>query len=454
MVSGLTSNDFVLAPSALGINILDELIAEGGSGTKTLIFTVTRTGGTASFSVDYATANGTATAGEDYITQSGTLSFAGGETTKTISIIINGDTQAEPNETFFVDLSNATNGATIADAQGVGTILNDDHPVFDPAVLGLSAFSYDAGGWFSQNQYPRALADANGDGQADIVGFASDGTYVALATGGGHFAAPFVSLAIFGAAPAGGGWFSQDQYPRALADVNGDNQADIVGFASDGAYVALATGGGHFAAPFLALSIFGAAPAGGGWFSQDQYPRALADVNGDNQADIIGFASDGAYVALATGGGHFAAPFLALSIFGAAPAGGGWFSQDQYPRALADVNGDNQADIVGFASDGAYVALATGGGHFAAPFLALSTFGASPAGGGWTSQDLYPRELADVNGDSTADIVGFGALGTWVAHGGSSGIFGPAESVSRISEPPTSRADGRVTIPIPDSWRT
>ncbi len=299
--------------------------------------------------------------------------------------------------------------------------------MFDRAVLGLSAFSSDAGGWFSQNQYPRALADANGDGLADIVGFASDGTYVALTTGGGHFAAPFVSLAIFGAAPAGGGWFSQDQYPRELADVDDDGKADIVGFASDGAYVTLAAGGGHFAPPFLALPIFGASSTGGGWMSQDQYPRALADVNGDGKADIVGFGSDGAYVALATGGGHFAAPLLALSIFGASPAGGGWTGQDQYPRALADVNGDGNADIVGFGAGGAYVALATGGGHFAVPVLALPVFGAAAAGGGWTSQDEYPRELADVNGDGRADIVGFGALGTWVAHGNGNGTFDPAE---------------------------
>ncbi len=386
---------------------------------------MTRTSGTAAFSIDYQTANGTATAGDDYIASSGALQFAAGETTKAISITINGDTTAEPNETFFVNLSDATNGATIGDAQGVGTIFNDDHPVFEPAVLGLSAFSYGAGGWFSQNQYPRALADVNGDGQADIVGFASDGAYVALAGGGGHFASPFLAVPIFGAAPAGGGWFSQNQYPRALADVNGDSQADIVGFGSDGAYVALATGGGHFAAPLLALPIFGGAPAGG-WTGQDQYPRALADVNGDGLADIVGFGSDGAYVALATGGGHFAAPFLALPIFGAAPVGGGWTGQDQYPRALADVNGDGLADIVGFGAGGAYVALATGGGHFAAPTLVLPVFGADPAGGGWVNQDQYPRELADVNGDGRADIVGFGALGTWVAHGTGGGTFDPA----------------------------
>jgi hypothetical protein len=50
---------------------------------------------------------------------------------------------------------------------------------------------------------------------------------------------------------------------------------------------------------------------------------------------------------------------------------------------------------------------------FAAPILALNTFGT--AAGGWTSQDLYPRLLGDVNGDGRADIVGFGAAGVYTA---------------------------------------
>jgi hypothetical protein len=60
---------------------------------------------------------------------------------------------------------------------------------------------------------------------------------------------------------------------------------------------------------------------------------------------------------------------------------------------------------------GVCVSLATGGGHFAAPTFELAAFGASAGAGGWTSQDLYPRTLADVNGDGTADIVGFASNG-------------------------------------------
>ena len=100
------------------ISINDVTITEGNSGTKVATFTVSRSGGTAAFDVNFATANGTATAGSDYVAQpTGTLSFAAGDLTKTISVTINGDTTVEPDETFFVNLSGATNGGTIVDAK-------------------------------------------------------------------------------------------------------------------------------------------------------------------------------------------------------------------------------------------------------------------------------------------------------------------------------------------------
>ena len=105
------------------ISISDVMVTEGHSGTTTATFTVTRTGGTAAFSVNYATSNGTATAGSDYVAKSGTLSFASGQATQTVSVTINGDTTNEINETVFVNLSGNTN---ITDGQGIGTIRNDD----------------------------------------------------------------------------------------------------------------------------------------------------------------------------------------------------------------------------------------------------------------------------------------------------------------------------------------
>ena len=69
---------------------------------------------------------GTATTADaDYVPASGTLSFAPGQTTRFVNVIVNGDARNEANETFTVNLSGPVN-ATVADGQGVGTITDDD----------------------------------------------------------------------------------------------------------------------------------------------------------------------------------------------------------------------------------------------------------------------------------------------------------------------------------------
>ena len=75
--------------------------------------------------VDYATADGTATAANDYISASGTLSFAPGDTTKTVSFTMVQDTLDELDETFTIGLSNPTN-TTISNATGTVTITDDE----------------------------------------------------------------------------------------------------------------------------------------------------------------------------------------------------------------------------------------------------------------------------------------------------------------------------------------
>ena len=106
---------------------------EGNSGTTPFTFTVTLSAASAStVTVSFATSNGTATAGSDYVAASGVLTFTPGQTTQTITVNVNGDTTVEPNETFLVTLSAPAN-ATLAVAQGTGTIVNDDAVVVAPA---------------------------------------------------------------------------------------------------------------------------------------------------------------------------------------------------------------------------------------------------------------------------------------------------------------------------------
>ena len=90
-------------------------------------FTVTLApAASAPVTVDYASADGTAKAGEDYVAANGTLTFAPGETEKTVAVAVLDDAHDEGEETFVFTLSNAS-GAVLADAEAVGTIVNSDH---------------------------------------------------------------------------------------------------------------------------------------------------------------------------------------------------------------------------------------------------------------------------------------------------------------------------------------
>ncbi len=122
--------NFVGTSTAIGENVfsIDSVTTpEGNSGATQQVFTVTRFLPTnAQATVVFTTVNGTATTADgDYVGQSGTLSFDAGQTTATITVIVNGDTKSENDETYSVVLSNPV-GAGLSVATGVGTITNDD----------------------------------------------------------------------------------------------------------------------------------------------------------------------------------------------------------------------------------------------------------------------------------------------------------------------------------------
>jgi len=108
------------------LNITDITVTEGDGGTTNAVFAVrlsTVSGRTVT--VGYQTVNASAIAGSDYTARNGTLTFPPGNTNQTISVPVTGDTLGESNETFLVNLINPVN-ATLADAQGIGTIVNND----------------------------------------------------------------------------------------------------------------------------------------------------------------------------------------------------------------------------------------------------------------------------------------------------------------------------------------
>jgi Ca2+-binding RTX toxin-like protein len=77
---------------------------------------------------------------------SGTVNFADGQTTATITYAVNGDILIEPDETIALRLSNPTGGVTITDANGTGTIQNDDVPPQGPAEVFINEIHYDTAG--------------------------------------------------------------------------------------------------------------------------------------------------------------------------------------------------------------------------------------------------------------------------------------------------------------------
>jgi uncharacterized delta-60 repeat protein len=108
------------------LSIADTSITEGNTGKANAVFTVTLSAATTStVTVNFATANGTALAGKDYVKTTGKVTFAPGQTSKTIAVPVVGEKLKEKNETFSVTISLPTNAGT-AKASAVGTIVNND----------------------------------------------------------------------------------------------------------------------------------------------------------------------------------------------------------------------------------------------------------------------------------------------------------------------------------------
>jgi hypothetical protein len=121
-VCTITDND-----PAPKFTVNDVSVAEPDAGTVPLTFTIKLSAASGQqVTVKYATGGGTAAAATDYTAVPLTaLTFAPGQTSKTVVVYVKGDLIRELNETFFVNLSAPVN-ASILDAQGIGTILNDD----------------------------------------------------------------------------------------------------------------------------------------------------------------------------------------------------------------------------------------------------------------------------------------------------------------------------------------
>jgi Calx-beta domain len=128
---GTISNDDPI-PS---VTITDVSVSEGTAGTRSAVFDLTLSAPSgAQADVGWTTVDGTALGGIDYAPDSGVVSFAPGDVTESVAVVVNGDAIDEPNEWLDVVLS-GPDGATIADGIGRATIVDDDKT---PTALTLS----------------------------------------------------------------------------------------------------------------------------------------------------------------------------------------------------------------------------------------------------------------------------------------------------------------------------
>jgi hypothetical protein len=155
------------------------------AGTATVA--VTRSGTTTSTAtVSYAAANGTASAGSDYTSTSGTLTFAAGDTTKSVQVPVVNDTSAESTETFVFSLSAPSGGTQLgAPSSATVSITDDDRETSETVTRVSGASRYDTAVEISKSSFPTgasagAVVLARGDQFVDAL----PGTALAVAKNG------------------------------------------------------------------------------------------------------------------------------------------------------------------------------------------------------------------------------------------------------------------------------
>ncbi|AWM37417.1 Extracellular serine protease precursor [Gemmata obscuriglobus] len=334
---GGTGNDVVISTAPPTLSISNVTAAEGNTGGTPFTFTVTLSvPSSQTVTVNYATAPGTAT--DDFVSISGTLTFAPGETSKTVTVTVIGDTVIEPDETFTVVLSNPIN-ATIATGTGTGTITNDDRT--SPAVVSIgtpgtpgtvrpidpttgapgtpiTAFAGFGG------EIRVAAGDVNGDGLADTVtgaGAGAAGGHVKVFAADGTLLYSFLAFTGF----SGGVFVS-------TGDVNGDGFEDIVVAADAGAAPHVKVFSGKDGALLQSFLAYDAGFRGGVRVS-------TGDVNGDGFDDIITGSGPGSTPHVKVLSGNDGVLLRSFLAYDAGFRGGVYV-------ASGDVNGDGRDDIV------------------------------------------------------------------------------------------------------------
>ncbi len=200
----------------LGSAATNEVLRYGAASQA--VFTVSLSSPSAvPVTVNYSTADGAALAGSDYTTENGTVVFDPGVTQRTIIVPTVDDALIESEETFVVNLSNPSAGATIGDPRGVATITDDDNPASPNDIyvwdIGFNSRTRGKGGLVHDEQI---VVTVRRDSDADGVAEASDelvaganvtvtltgpvgGTYSGVTDSAGVFAGAWIKDVLDGA---------------------------------------------------------------------------------------------------------------------------------------------------------------------------------------------------------------------------------------------------------------
>ncbi len=345
-------------PATISIDSVTQ--AEGDNGSTMFNFTITLDREVdVAVSVDVSTFDifslDRATPGVDFTTKMQTLTFLPGETTKTFSVEILGDTIQERDEPFRVDLSNVqAQGRDVqvssTSGMGTGTIQNDDSMI----VAAADASPQPRINVFDQTGVPRlsilafednfaggvrvATGDMNGDGTPDIIAAAGPGggPHVRIFDGvtGQQITGPLGSFYAYNSSFVGGVFV-------ALADINGDMQLDVITGADAGGGSHVRVFDGSTGAELASFMAFESDFTGG-------VRVAAGDVTGDGTPDIIAGKGPGDDSEVRTFDGstslQIAGPLGSFLAYGG--FGGGVYV------AAGDLNGDMQAEIITGAGPG------------------------------------------------------------------------------------------------------
>ena len=195
------------------------------------------------------------------------------------------------------------------------------------------------------DRQPIYLEDMNADGYPDVLAIGVSGTYLLLWDSVNKvFSAPARVSTSFTSA------FRVDTlYPSQVADMNGDGYPDLVGYRPSGLLVSLWTGTGFNPATYWTSEFTFV-----GGMDLSRNPRRIVDVNGDGFPDAVNFANDGVHVGLSNGNGKIFPAVRWTRDFpsnGADSFGNTW-DRDAIntPRHILDLDGDGAVDIIGFGS--------------------------------------------------------------------------------------------------------